>query len=107
MVASSAPAAARSKATRCAAGSRSEYQTELVVGTPHADSRSPASVVAPTVVPLIDAGRLWIACAPASASLAGGGVGGGALEGSVVVPSPAAPAASTMATKNATASAPA
>ena len=54
------------------------YQTELVVCTPHADSRSPGSTVAPTVVPLIEAGRLRIGCALARSSFAGAGTAGAA-----------------------------
>ena len=101
IVASSAPAAARSSPMRCAPGSRRLYHTEAPVGTPQVDSRSPASVVAPTVVPLIDAGSVWIACAPASVSLAGAGtVGAGGA-----APSANAPAASTMAAGRASASA--
>ena len=52
------------------------YQTELTVDTPHGDSLSPGSSVAPTTVPLIVAGRLWMACALARSSFAGAGTAG-------------------------------
>ena len=72
-VASRFPAAARLKARRSAVGVRTEYQTVLPIPPEQPDTGSCTSVPAPTVVPEIVAGRLWIACAPAIVSFPGAG----------------------------------
>src|ERR1700723_1125983 len=52
---------------------------------PQADSRSPGSIVAPPVVPVIAAGRLWMTWALARSSLAGAGTAGTLVAASVGV----------------------
>src|SRR5580658_10687521 len=101
MVASSAPAAERSMAMRCAVLRRTLYQTEFLVAVRQPDSTSPGSVVAPTVVPFREAGSVWICSAADSASLAGGG---GPFGAGVVASSPDAAAASTATPASANAS---